>query len=109
MEQLGIADLIPIGRENAIKRSCLVNECIKHNLVKSADADREMRRLIQKARIDYVILNLSNGEGYYRPSFEDIQDLQRYIRQEKSRAIQSFSNVKRARALYEDYKRGRIG
>lgn len=34
-----------------------------------------MRKLIEQARRDYTILNLSNGQGYYRPSRNDLQDL----------------------------------
>lgn len=100
-----IADLIPQGRENAISRKELLNLCLLNDLCKT---DREMRRLIERARIDYVILNHSDSRGYYRPSLDDMQDLQRYIRQEEKRAKSSFRNIKRAKALYEDYKNGRI-
>lgn len=71
------------------------------------DKDRAMRLLIQKDRKDFVILNLSNGDGYYRISKDDMQDLQRYIRQEEKRAKSSFRNIKLARALYEDLLHGR--
>lgn len=101
----GIADYIPIGRENAITRDELLKVCITEKL---CETDREMRKLIERARIDYVILNHSDGRGYYRPSREDMQDLQRYIRQEEKRAKSSFRNIKRAKALYEDYQHGRI-
>lgn len=105
---ISVADLIPIGRENAIKRKELLNRCIGAGLVSdNNNADRAMRNLIRKDRKDFVILNLSNGGGYYRPSREDIQDLQRYIRQEESRGKATFNNIKLARALYEDYKHGR--
>lgn len=105
-----VADLIPVGRENAISRKALVSLCVAHGLIDDSikDKDRAMRALVQKARIDYVILNLSNGDGYYRVSKDDMQDLQRYIRQEEKRAKASFKNLKKARALYEDFKYGRI-
>lgn len=116
--KITIADLIPVGRENAIKRRVLLFLCFENELVdKPLDvndekemekADRAMRKLIEKARADYVILNLSNGKGYYRVSKDDLQDLQRYIRQEEKRAKSAFKNIKRARALYEDYKHGRV-
>lgn len=106
---ISVADLIPIGRENAIKRKELLNRCIGAGLVSdNNNADRAMRNLIRKDRKDFVILNLSNGGGYYRPSREDIQDLQRYIRQEESRGKATFNNIKLARALYEDYKHERV-
>lgn len=105
-----IADLIPVGRENAISRKSLVLLCAEQGLIENSirDKDRAMRLLIQKDRKDFVILNLSNGDGYYRSSIEDAQDLQRYILQEESRAKSAFKNLKMARALYEDYKHGRV-
>lgn len=104
-----IIDFIPLGRENAISRSeltelCLLNDLIDPNI---KDKDREMRKLLQKARIDYTILNNPEG-GYYRPSREDLQELSRYIRQEEKRAQSIFKDVKRAKKLYEDYKFGRL-
>lgn len=106
-----IADLIPVGRENAISRKVLISLCEGNRLIADdiRDKDRAMRLLIQKARVDYVILNLSNGDGYYRVSKEDVQDLQRYIRQEEKRAKAAFRNLKKAKALYEDYKHERMG
>jgi uncharacterized protein YecE (DUF72 family) len=110
-EITNIADLIPVGRENAISRKSLVSLCIAHGLIDDSirDKDRAMRLLVQKARIDYVILNLSNGHGYYRVSREDMQDLQRYIRQEDKRAKAAFKNITMARALYEDFIHERMG
>lgn len=105
-----IADLVPVGRENAISRKMLTQLCVQNSLIDDSvkDKDRAMRNLLEKDRRDFVILNLSTGEGYYRPTVEDIQDLQRYIRQEESRAKASFRNLKKARALYEDFKHGRL-
>ena len=105
MERITIADLIPVGRENAIKREVLLKSCIQNGI---ATNDRSMREEIANAKRDYVILNHSRGDGYYRPSLEDMQDLQRYIRQEENRAKSTFKNIKRAKALYEDYKHGRV-
>lgn len=109
-ETTTIADLIPVGRDNAISRKMLVTLCVFHGLIDDEvkDKDRAMRLLIQKERMDHVILNLSNGDGYYRVSKDDVQDLQRYIRQEEKRAKAAFKNLKMARALYEDYKSGRV-
>ena len=105
-----IADLVPVGRENSISRKMLTQLCVQNNLIDFSvkDKDRAMRNLIEKDRRDFVILNLSNGEGYYRPTVDDVQDLQRYIRQEESRAKASFRNLKKARALYEDFKHSRL-
>ena len=108
--KITISDLIPIGRENAISRNTLTQKCVQNNLIDKSikDKDRMMRNLINKDRIDFVILNLSNGEGYYRPTKEDLQELSKYIKQEENRAKSSFRNLKKARALYEDFKHGRL-
>lgn len=104
-----IIDFIPMGRENAIIRKRLTELCVENDLIDTnkKDKDREMRLLLQKARIDYTILNNPEG-GYYRPSREDLQELSRYIRQEEKRAKSIFKDVKRAKRLYEDYKLGRL-
>lgn len=72
---LTIADLIPVGRENAINRKSLVALCCEHGMIDGSvkDKDRAMRILVQKARIDHVILNISNGDGYYRVSKDDME------------------------------------
>ena len=100
-----VADLIPFGQENAISRERLLQECIHYNICGS---DRAMRMLIQKCRIDYVIL-ARDGGGYYRPTRDDMADLQRYIKQERSRAISCHVSIIKAKKLYEDYKRGLDG
>ena len=111
-QEHSIVDLIPIGRENAISRKMLVQLCVQNGLVEEylsdSGKDRVMRRLIEHARIDYTILNLSDGRGYYRPSKEDLMELQKYIRQEESRAKSTFKNLSMAKKLYEDYKTGRL-
>lgn len=109
-ETITIVDLIPVGRDNAISRSALTQLCISHKLIdeSATDKDRAMRNLLSRARLDYTILNLSDGSGYYRPSHDDLLDLQRYIRQEESRAKATFKNLSMAKKLYEDYKAGRL-
>ena len=108
--EVNIAELIPIGRNNAISRNALIEKCVVFGLIdrNASDKDREMRRLLQKARLDCTILNLSDGNGYYIVSREDLQDLQRYIKQEDSRAKASFRNHTLATKLYDDYQSGRI-
>lgn len=110
IQSITVVDLIPVGRDNAIPRNVLVSKCVSCGLVKEGKSkDRKTRDLINRARRDYTILNLSNGVGYYRPSIEDLQDLQRYIRQEENRGKATFKNIKMAKALYADYLHGRLG
>lgn len=108
-QKMEFIDLIPEGRDNAISREELIrNACLCGFVPESVkDRDRFVRSLISKARRDYVILNKCQG-GYYRCGMEDLQDLQRYIRQEEHRAKATFKNITKARALYEDYRTGRI-
>lgn len=118
-KDLPIIELVPIGRDNAITRKTLINRCIASGLissgVKKSTADREMRDLLANAKKEgYTILNLSDGNGYYRltsgykASLEEIQDLQRYIRQEENRGKVIFKNISVAKALYEDYVHDRF-
>lgn len=110
IQSITIVDLIPVGRDNAVPRNVLVAKCVSYGLVKEGkNKDRKTRDLINRARRDYTILNLSNGVSYYRPSIEDLQDLQRYIRQEEKRGKATFKNIKTAKALYADYLHGRLG
>lgn len=105
-----IIDLIPVGRDNAISREYLVTLCVQHGLVKEnlKDKDRAMRDLVGEARKEYVVLNLSDGNGYYRPTLKEFLDLQRHIRQIRSRINKEEERLKPELALYEDYKRGRL-
>lgn len=118
-KDLPIIELLPIGRDNAIPRKTLINRCIASGLispdVKESTADRKMRDLLTNAKQEgYTILNLSDGNGYYRltsgykASLEEIQDLQRYIRQEENRGKVIFKNISMTKALYEDLKHGRF-
>lgn len=58
---MNIAELIPVGSKNAIKREDL--------RVLSGLDDREMRRAINNSK--ELIINLSDGRGYFRPAPED--------------------------------------
>ena len=109
-EVITIADLIPEGRENAISRAMLTAKCVRYELIdkKLKDKDRAMRNLVKKARIDWTILNLSDGDGYYRPTHEDLLELRRYIRQEENRGKAVFKNLQNAKRLYEDLMVGRL-
>lgn len=100
-----IENLIPKGKNNAISRMELLNRCILHGL---ANNDRSMRRLIEESRKENVILNLSNGKGYFIPDKEDLSDLRHYIAQEKCRSISINRNLKMASNLLADMECGRI-
>ena len=77
-KRLEIEQYIPFGEENAISRKRLA-QITELN-------DRKLREAISRARRDTVILNLSNGQGYFRPIEGKEDDLVvRYFKQEESR------------------------
>lgn len=106
------AELIPKGKENAIKRDELIDKCIEHGLVKPdakrENQDRAMRKMIQKARLDYSITNNGDGSGYYRPSKEDYQNLRKNNNRENKKAISTLGGLKTNKAIAEDYRVGRL-
>ena len=74
---MNIIDYIPYGKENAVSRKQL---CTITGL-----PDRLMRREIERARKDYVILNI-DGSGYFQPTDKEKLLVERWLRQERSRS-----------------------
>lgn len=110
--EINIIDLIPVGKENAIKREQLTRLCFQYGLIADVkDKDRAMRELIGEARMEHPIINMSHGDGYYQPrtdSKEEMSELNAFIRQEERRGINSIRRVGVANATYEDFLRGRF-
>lgn len=102
---MNIVDIIPIGKSNAISRQQLLFTCAFYGIAKS---DRQMRREIEKARKETVILNMQDGSGYFRPTKDDLQELRHYILQEKDRSLTILSNLRMAKNLLEDMEVGRV-
>lgn len=78
----GIEALIPFGKECAVTRQYL---CAVTGL-----KDRKVRMQIAQARREYPILNLSDGNGYYRPTFAEYMEAKQFYRQERARAKSIF-------------------
>lgn len=77
-ESIKIVDYIPFGKENAISRQQLERV--------TGLSDRDVREEISLARRNTVILNLSNGKGYFQPIQGEEDDLVvKYFKQEDSR------------------------
>ena len=77
-ESIKIVDYIPFGKENAISRQQLERV--------TGLSDRDVREAISMARRNTVILNLSNGKGYFQPIQGEEDDLVvKYFKQEDSR------------------------
>lgn len=74
---MNIIDYIPFGRENAVSRRTLE--------VLTGKPDSVNINLIAIARRQTPILNLQNGDGYFRPMPENIPLVLNYIKQETSR------------------------
>lgn len=110
--EINIIDLIPVGKENAIKREQLTRLCFQYGLIADVkDKDRAMRELIGEARKEHSIINMSHGDGYYQPrtdSKEEMSELNAFIQQEKSRGGKIFEHVAPAEAQYEDFIRERF-
>ena len=88
MAGINIVDYIPFGEENAVKRWELMDKIMR--------PDRDIRRMIEDARRSgVIILNLSNGNGYFRPDKKE--EILRYIRQEEARARSIHRNLKAAK------------
>ena len=100
-----ITDIIPKGSKNAISRTYLLTLCKEHGI---ANSDREMRRQIEQARKSEVILNLSDGRGYFIPDENDKDKLRIYLKQESDRCASVVRNLHIARAYMEDLEYGRV-
>ena len=103
------------GKENAIKRDDLTQKCVDAGLVNKDSSkenqDRAMRKLIERAKVDYkfCITNDGKGEGYYIPTPKDAVRLARNNKREDKKAISTFRSTKVNKALTEDFKYGRVG
>lgn len=101
------------GKENAIKRADLVQRCIAVGLIgkDTKDPDRAMRKILERVKVDYnvQITNDGDGEGYYIPTHKESLQLARNNRREDKRARSTFRNNKGNKALYADYRAGRLG
>ena len=95
-----IINYIPHGKENAVSRFQLVQM--------TGMSDRKVRKEISRIREEHVILSMENGSGYYQPTADDYPELRKYLNREESRAKSVFASLRKARALCEDYERGRL-
>ena len=75
---MNIADYIPFGKDNAISRKRLSKI--------TGLSDRKLREVIALERRNTIIINLSNGQGYFQP-INGLEDdlVVDYYKQENSR------------------------
>lgn len=93
VNEIDILKFIPFGKENAISRTSL---CTATGL-----NDRSMRENINRARKRAVVINLSDGSGYYRPTDDDIAEVIKFKKQEENRAKDVFSNLQPVRKFLQ--------
>ena len=99
-----IVEYIPAGCENAVSRKTL---CIITGM-----SDREVRAMIERARRETIIISNTDGSGYWlypdNPTEHEKEMLQRYVKQQESRAKSIFYALYPARkAIKEGGANGR--
>lgn len=92
---MNIIEYIPKGCANAISRKSL---CIKTGL-----NDRVVRRLIEEARRETIIISNDDGSGYWiypdKPTEHEKACLERFVKQQESRAKSIFYALYPARQM----------
>lgn len=93
---MNIVDFIPYGSENAVTREQLV--------ILTGLNDRKVRDAISHAKRETAIVNV--GKGYFIPTENDAAELNAYIKQEESKALNILAGLKYLKGQLADYRRG---
>lgn len=86
---MNIIDYIPYGQENGVSMDYLCK-------VTGLD-NRGVRNELEKARAEQAVLNLQDGKGYFLPLPDETFLIEKWIRQEESRAKAIRKGLKGAR------------
>lgn len=94
---IDITSYIPKGHDNAIRRADLARL--------TGLPDQQMRALIRKARFNgEVILNVEDGEGYFRPELpEEIQYVRKFYKATAGRRAAAEIVMERLEEVMEQY------
>lgn len=84
-----VLDAIPFGKDNAVTREDLE--------ARTGLPDRQVRKAIEEIRRSHIILNDQDGKGYYRSY--DLDDIERFYRQERARALSVLYRMKPMRQI----------
>ena len=84
-----VLDAIPFGKDRAVTREYLT--------AKTGLPDRQVRKAIEEIRRSHIILNDQDGKGYYRSW--DMDDIERFYRQERARALAVLYRMRPMRVL----------
>ena len=88
---LNIVNLIPYGKANAISRVSLRNI--------TGLSDRSVRHMIAEARTETIILSVDDGKGYFRPTKDELEEVQVWIKKETARANSTLKSIDSAREI----------
>lgn len=102
-----VASLIPLGHDNAKKLIEMVAIFENHSLIPNYDKERATRRLIARIGMDYVVCNLQDGKGYFRPVKDDKDAFRKWLKQEENRAKELGKRIQKGKKLFEDYLKDR--
>ena len=104
-KNITVAEIIPEGREFAIKEKDLIDKCIKNNLIDEETVLKEeiLSILLKKTMMDWTILKNVENQGYYRPTHNELLELKRYIKHLNGEKT-TFKDKRNAKDLYEDLK-----
>ncbi len=86
---IDIVEFIPIGYGNGVTAGDLES--------RTGLSNRDVRLAIAKARENTIIINLQDGNGYFRPGNDDYDVVERWMNQEKSRRRAISHNIQAAR------------
>lgn len=107
-----VANLIPLGHENAKPLRELLPVFAQHEIIDEEWSEdyqkRAARNVISRVGIDYVICNLQDGCGYFRPTKADKEAFRKWLNQEENRARQIGKRIQKGKKLFEDYLKDRI-
>lgn len=93
LQTMMLSEYIPVGRENAIKRTVLAEMV--------GMSDRQMRKAIEDARNEgLVILCECNGRGYYQS--DDLNEIYCQYLQDTNRAMAILKRRKAMRRILQD-------
>lgn len=84
-----VLDAIPFGKDRAVTREYLT--------AKTGLPDRQVRKAIEEIRRNHIVLNDQDGKGYYRSY--DLDDIERFYRQERARALAVLYRMRPMRVL----------
>jgi len=105
-----VARVIPLGHDNAKNLSEMVSIFESHGWLSDmsvSNRERRTRDIISRVRMDYVICNIQDGKGYFRPTKEDLEALRKYTEQEKSRAKEIGRRARLGESLLMDFYKER--